>query len=570
MVKKIILIFAFIGFATINAQELKKCPSIPANQRDLFIINDPEFKETKSDNITLTVYLLAHFFAGSAPILAQVSVWQRFLQELNFGEFASLQKQAHQLKCDFYDIKDSFVLIIPHAYKERFNLTENNIGFNFNNPAIKAIHNPFEYVSSYRLGYAFSTAKGKIFGEKVNQIELLEVLKSIIQKKYSWNFLMTGHGSNSCSQNVIAALPRQQFRETLEFFNSIKVNVFTYNSCYAASKASLIDTYTTNKKPNIYNFPIAIAALGTAPAYNDLFSSIFPYVKSSTPVTEAAFNTLLKKLANFFVKLRTLSFCLREKQKIVEALDDLYNFRESLLDASQAELNNLIQVRWAHSPLFVPLPLEGFVSVSSEFGRGLKKFFAPPVSIKDVAIIINNPYLDQALLLPKSHNKIASSLPGQEFHYIKSIKAPENTTVESLFPMFKAIAESKEPKHFLIDSYIYGNEKAPKVVDNIIVKLNEKSLVSDKKVDEEIFFMKDDEGFILTEKQTPEHATELKKIKLGPDQTDFIMSTFELEKDELKEKYASKFSFAGFQKEDIKTKKPSPKMARSKTPGLLD
>lgn len=568
--KKIILLICFFITGFVNCSvESPKCPAPVENQRDLLILNDPNFEDTKILSHASSNDLLVNIFAGSTPILAQISIWQRFLHELNFGATVSLQKQAYQLKFDFYNIQDSFVLIIPQAYKERFNITDKNSGFNLDNPTLKKINNPFGYIAGYAWGQALLAAKNKLFGETYGTTTLREALQLLIQPQYAWNIVMIGHGTESCVKNVIASLPREQFREVLQFLNTIHTNMFTYSTCFGGSKSSLIDTYLTKGKPDIYNFPIIIAALGSAVTYG-YHNTLYEFIIKPSTTSEQAFKNRLDKLANFFVMLRKIAFCPQESQKIVETFDDLHNFRQALVQSSREELNNLLQMRWPHSTTFKPLPLAGFISVSSEFARGLPTPFAPPTAISDIAIVINNPYLDQTILLPKSYNKIVSSLPGQIFHYIRAIKAPESTEVTSLFPLFKALSESTEQKSFLIDSYIYGKE--PKIVNNVIVRLNYHSFIGRGMIEEQIFFTEDGKGFVLKEEISTPGKSEIKKVELEDDQTNYFLILYNHEKEKLQKKYGSRFKFGTLVEEPkkIPQQQPTVPTAPKEEPALLD
>lgn len=564
--------YLFLSCVVITCSGIKSamqdCPPPAQNQRDLVIINDPSFNELLFANRAMSINVFQYLCAELCPILAQITVWQRFVRELETGSLLLLEDFVQNLPFDFYLVHDVFVLIIPHAYKKRWNIdNDNELGFNFNDPAIKKIEKPFELQPFNKISYQIEKIKKSLkislfsgIGESLTSIpDIVSVLKHMLPQGsiYNWNIILHGHGLNDCNVNIIAGLERSIFQYLLNFFkNDVKTNLLCYSSCFGGSKPSLIDAYLLGEKQLTFNFPIIVNGIGNVETYTITRE---PIVFLSAGLKKE-FESTAERWKNFFEGLRNLSLCEKNSREIIELCDDLFNFRSIILFQREDQLfkkfsistiNNLLQIRWPHKSFFKAISLKDLIALSSTITP--TKSVIQPSAIPEDVFLIDTPYLNESLDLQSNKSKIVSVIPGQVFHYIRALRSLNRDLFELFSPLsklsgFERFFLKNEPKVFLIDSFIFFNPDQAKyeTYKNVMISINNPSLWGLKITPLEIFVTKQGKAYNIQKSYDKYEEKPLTEI-----QTKEYNKFYISEKEKLKQQYESLLSLVSVHGEPL-------------------
>lgn len=445
-----IFIYLFLSPALLA----QPCQPPVANQRDLIILPDTAGEESiellgkNAVNLFQSGHLEIALLSQAAPILVELSIWKRFARIVKQKAIKRLPALDYQ-----YYIINNYMLCIPLAAQNATTATS------FNLTQAQLIQKPYNLMPSLLdplKGWAKAT------------LTLIELYSSIVKtlqqliggsKKdgINWNIILFGHGGPTplgSHTARIAGIPFNEFKRLLQFLkNSIKTNIFLYQTCYAGSKW-LLKSYETSGTPDVYPFPIILTGISEAPVYS------FSDYRDSVIIK------------NFFSKIKSTELCKENIQQlgaIAGVLLQAFTYKKIKNQLALTRPNNIIQIRWPNSRSFETIELEKLVQTASSL---LSTPSTAPIPVESSAIVLDKPIIRQPLIFNKKEQHI-SSLVGQKWHYIQSIGITgsfnnSTTLMKQLFSYFTGMKNLKSQKVFIIDR-VFSVSSPTIVAENVMI-----------------------------------------------------------------------------------------------------
>lgn len=306
-------------------------------------------------------------------------------------------------------------------------------------------------------------------------------------------------------KGIIVSLTKEDFRDMLKFFNdSINTGFLFYTSCFAGGN-HLIEPYTENNKPIIFNYPIVSGTLAEnmsmqempglklPPYFNDLqVNTNLPSKYTLTSNDVDLKNRWLKidttlNFEEFFKGLR--SGMHQDKKNFSKLISILHPYCATNNQSKSDFICNIPLIRFTGAQYFEILPYDdSFVAVTKDFlGKNRSN-----INLTEKPALLFTDYVDTKISIKKPKDKnpffaCISMIPGLASHTFKAISAPALDLID-VANCFLTFPELSASKIFWIKDLSCGNSpvdsKKTKLQDVIIVRnlVNANRLTNDIKM----------------------------------------------------------------------------------------